>query len=141
MNAVQSWVKTLPPSLQTLYYAIESALVVGAVLLLTSLYGALQTPTGLAGFDWRTQVHTAIIAAATGVVKALLDLLKGPPAPSAAVPSVAESLAVQGALTPPSSPGLVSPISSASPPTHRGLVTDPPAQMPEPPTAPPAQGA
>lgn len=136
MNAVQSWVKTLPPSLQTLYYAIESALVVGAVLLLTSLYGALQTPTGLAGFDWRTQVHTAIIAAATGVVKALLDLLKGPPAPSSA-----ESLGVQGALTPPSSPGLVSPISSASPPTHRGLVTDPPAQMPEPPTAPPAQGA
>ena len=75
----QDWLKTLPPNIQTLLYAIEAGVVTALIVFLSSLYAAFNTPQGLSGFNWHTQLNTLGLAVGAAVIKALIDLLKGAP--------------------------------------------------------------
>jgi len=79
MQKLQDWFKSLPPGVQSLLYAVETGVIAALVLFLGSLYVALTSKAGLAGFDWQGQLGALEAGAAAAVVKAILDFFKGNP--------------------------------------------------------------
>lgn len=75
MASLDAWVKALPAPVQTLFYAVETALIAGLIVFGSNLFAAFQNDT-LATFQWHLQLHTFYIMVGAGVLKALLDLLK-----------------------------------------------------------------
>lgn len=89
---LSAWVSTFPPPLKTLFYSMESAMIVALILPLTQIYTALSSSQGFHGLSWATLLHDFFICLATGLVKAMLDYLKSvtpspaPPAQSQGAP-------------------------------------------------------
>lgn len=75
----QRWVKSLPPAVQTTIYAVETGVAAALSLFLISLYSAVTSAQGLAGFDWKGQLMTLAMGALAALLKALIDLLKATP--------------------------------------------------------------
>lgn len=76
INKLHAWVKTLPPALQTAYYAIETAVIAGLAIFLGTLYAYYSAHSSFAGFDWSGQIHTLQASVVTAILKAAWDLLK-----------------------------------------------------------------
>lgn len=79
MNALQTWLKSLPPAWQTFFYAVETGVATVIIIFLSSLYGAFTSPHGLDGFDWHGQLYTLAMGVGAAIIKALIDFLKGTP--------------------------------------------------------------
>lgn len=79
MTRIQAWFKSLPPSWQSFFYAVETGVATVIIIFLSSLYGAFISPHGLDGFDWHGQLYTLAMGAGAAIIKALIDLLKGSP--------------------------------------------------------------
>lgn len=77
MSKFQAWFKGLPPSAQSVLYAVETGVAAALTIFLGSLYVALTSAQGLAGFDWHAQVYTLEMGVGAAIVKAVLDALKG----------------------------------------------------------------
>lgn len=72
---LQAWVKSLPPPLQTLYYSVETAVVIALGAFFVALEAAIASDK-LSSFDWHGQLHLLWLALAGALVKAAIDLLK-----------------------------------------------------------------
>jgi hypothetical protein len=76
VKKLQEWVKSLPPSLQTAYYAVETATITGTTIFAGSLYTYYTAHNSFAGFDWHGQLTTLKVSVVTAALKAGWDLLK-----------------------------------------------------------------
>ena len=77
LQKLHAWVKTLPPTAQRLYYAVETAVVAAVGVFAYQLSGYINVHGDLHGFDWAGQWHISYIAIIAAAVKALVDEFKG----------------------------------------------------------------